>query len=95
MEQGLCPDCSLMMVASTSMQLARTCMKEQLDRILKQLHHSIKLEHYDSAVQVFKGAMSLVPNAHSDMMADLNDKINKENREKYDEFFKQLERYLI
>eukprot|EP00961_Rhodomonas_salina_P025416 342582-Rhodomonas_salina.1 len=79
-----------MMVASTSMPLARTCMNERIAKMLNQLHHSINLEHYDRAVQLFDGTMSHFPSARSEMIADLNDKKNEENREKYDKFFQQL-----
>eukprot|EP00961_Rhodomonas_salina_P025417 342583-Rhodomonas_salina.1 len=79
-----------MMVASTSMPLARTCMNEQIARMLNQLHHSINREDYDLAVQLFNGTMSHIPSARSVMIADLKDKENAKNREKYEKFYKQL-----
>eukprot|EP00961_Rhodomonas_salina_P290436 3924339-Rhodomonas_salina.1 len=77
-----------MMVASTSMPLARTCMNAQIARMLEQLHHSINREDYDLAVELFNGTMSHHPNARSAMITDL--KKNAKNREKYEIFYKQL-----
>eukprot|EP00961_Rhodomonas_salina_P296675 3936562-Rhodomonas_salina.1 len=80
----LCATCS----SCYSVPLARTCMNEQIARVLKQLHLFIELGDYDLALELFNGTMLHRPNECSTIITDLKENATKPDN--YKEFHKKL-----